>query len=541
MKARKITPLLVITTPLLTTTLTTSCSLFQGTNWSWLDTTKDNTVINYCLLIGQNDHTDSQMRTHGTRKALGTLDTEAAKKPGYNANTTDPVQGHITLYKDGNPDAPFYKEFVVNEIEHMEQKSMGGASWDPITANATASTWIAKHGNDITFFVSNNDAMAEGAYWASNWIKGLPIFGYDANSSTLQWVNDGGITGTVDQSPSNQAAAAMMMIRNMYDDKKLFWENGFKPEEANDFGAENYNPTYKGFKESHDKFGYVDDKYFTQRKDEKTGKTGILANRELKSRSTAITHIEKVAKYYWDDSQLTDIGNFILPDGKTAKQPKDMFDQFTHINKVTKEENKINICHTYSNRSEAFLIATMKPYFNEYASRLWIEPDAIEGDGTDETIILNQIKSRQKKYDAFLICLTKTTSAWQYVLDLSKIAFDTESKTGLSSGKTLKDAKTQALKDLYPGKYGSSYEWKWNNDPNWQGWDNWEERLDTPLIFWIREPSNADGSVDNNTLFNKFFKYTYYIGADSQHAGETQGKLITSVINQWYTESLEKK
>lgn len=137
-----------------------------SSKWTWDEAKKDG-VLNYVLLIGLIDHNDSAARTAGIRDALGTRGTKT-----QNANKESPVEGKLTI---GGT------EFKTIELEHAEQKAQGGATWDQATATSTAEAWINKHGKKIDFFVSNNDGMAEGAIGASNWRKGTPIFGYDAN------------------------------------------------------------------------------------------------------------------------------------------------------------------------------------------------------------------------------------------------------------------------------------------------------------------------------------------------------------------------
>jgi len=171
--------------------------------WSWEDAKADG-ELNYVLLIGQIDHNDSAARTAGIRDALGTR----AAVPTSNANSEDPVPGTLTLGTT---------TYDTIELEHAEQKSQGGATWDQATATSTAEAWINKHGDKIDFFVSNNDGMAEGAIGASNWIEGTPIFGYDANASTLDLIDEGKIMGTVDQNVPAQIGGLYMLARNAID------------------------------------------------------------------------------------------------------------------------------------------------------------------------------------------------------------------------------------------------------------------------------------------------------------------------------------
>ena len=68
------------------------------------------------------------------------------------------------------------------------------------------------------------------------------------------------------------------------------------------------------------------------------------------------------------------------------------------------------------------------------------------------------------------------------------------------------------------------------------GWEKWEDRLDTPLIFWNKQPQTIDGKVDVETMNNKYFKYTYYIGFDAAQGGELQGQMVKAWLNKTYME-----
>ena len=107
--------------------------MFDKHTWTWKSSTSDNTKINYCLLIGQIDHNDSMYRTRGIRQVLDTRVEEKYQKDNYNLEGVK--QGHIKLGEG----TPYEKEFEVNELESLEQKSFSGSTWDPITANGTAS------------------------------------------------------------------------------------------------------------------------------------------------------------------------------------------------------------------------------------------------------------------------------------------------------------------------------------------------------------------------------------------------------------------
>lgn len=133
-----------------------------------LDKNGDGT-IGYVLCIGDQGHNDSQARTRGIRKALGTL-----KDNSIEAGTKQ--EGKITI--DG-------KEYKVVELEAAEMKQ-GTETWNASVAADTSYAWFQKRGLQIDLCISNNDGMGMGAYnkWAKN--AEVPTFGYDANTDAVQ-------------------------------------------------------------------------------------------------------------------------------------------------------------------------------------------------------------------------------------------------------------------------------------------------------------------------------------------------------------------
>jgi len=383
----------------------TSCG--GAATWSW-ENAKADKALKYCLLIGQIDHNDSAARTAGIRDALTTRPATHAT----NANTETPVQGKLTI---GGV------EYEVDELEHAEQKSTAGATWDKQTANASAQTWLNKH-NDIDFFVSNNDGMAEGAIGASNWVSGLPIFGYDSNASTLQFIKDGKIMGTINQNASAQAAGIYMLARNCIDgvaaaDRTV---KGFTAASANGYGQISSNYTYNA-----------------------TNKSMLVDNFKVTS--------DNVDKYL----------------GKT---PADLLD--TKVTKGTTATKKV--WHSYYSDQDNFLNENMKPLFKLYKDKFNLDVTEAFGDGNDEAKELNALKATDANaFDCYIINMTKTTNAKTY------------------------------LDEIYT-KSG-----------------------DVPVIFWNRQATVADGTVDSAVMADsRFTKGVYYVGFDAIQGGTLQGQMI---------------
>lgn len=380
-----------------------------GGAWSWENASSDG-VLNYALLIGQIDHNDSAARTAGIRDALGTRGEKLT-----NANAEEPVQGKLTL---GG------KEYTVNEVEHAEQKSTSGATWDQQTATTTTETWLNNH-TDIDFFVSNNDGMAEGALGATNWVEGMPIFGYDANASTLQLIKSGQVMGTVDQNAPAQAAAIYMVARNAAD------------------GATGDEVRNWGFSEAHPN-GY--------------GQLETVAAYDIEDHSLLVDNIAVTAD---------NVDDFITDDPTSRAEP---------VTKGTSET--INVWHSFYSASDTFLNSTMKPLFNHYQDLFNLEVTQVSGDGNDDTTNLNALDSATD-VDAYVINMVKTTSTGLY---LDKIA----EKVGATEA----------------------------NPTN------------IPVVFWNRQGTLEDGTVDSASMADARFNHIYYVGFDAIQGGQLQGEMI---------------
>lgn len=331
--------------------LASSCS--QKT-WSWEDASSDG-VLKYALLIGQIDHNDSAARTAGIREALGTRPTEH----NTNANTEKAVTGSLTL---GGT------KYTVEEVVSGEQKSTAGATWDQQTATTSTEAWLNAN-PDIDFFVSNNDGMAEGAIGASNWVEGMPIFGYDSNQSTLSYIKEGKIMGTVNQNAPAQAAAIYMAARNAIDGKT---------------GADVYT---EGFTKD-STGGY--------------GKIGSAVNYNADAHSLLVDNVAVTAANV--DSFMTDDITSLAEAG---------------VKKGTTE--KVKVWQSYYSETDTFLTTSMQPLFEHYDDLFNFDVTVAKGDGSDDTKSLALLDTAlgSGDYEAYIINMVKTTSTQSY---LDKIA-----------------------------------------------------------------------------------------------------------------------
>ncbi|HBN00685.1 MAG TPA: sugar-binding lipoprotein [Firmicutes bacterium] len=331
-------------------TILASCGESAGT-WSWEKASEDK-VLNYALLIGQIDHNDSAARTAGIREALGTRPTTH----DTNANNEKAVKGSLKLGET---------TFEVNEVESGEQKSTAGATWDQQTATTTTEAWLNGH-DDIDFFVSNNDGMAEGAIGATNWVEGMPIFGYDSNQSTLSYIKEGKIMGTVNQNAPAQAAAIYMTARNAIDgltDADIYTK-GFTEEST------------KGYGKIASKVTYSD------------------AAHSLLVDNVAVTK-DNVESFMTDD--ITNLAEKGVKKG-TTKRAK--------------------VWQSYYSESDNFLNSSMQPLFNHYKDLFNFDVTVAKGDGSDDTKTMGYLDSATG-YDAYIINMVKTTGTKAY---LDKIA-----------------------------------------------------------------------------------------------------------------------
>ena len=402
--------------------LVASCG--NTSTWSW-DAASEDGVINYALLIGQIDHNDSAARTAGIRDALGTRGTKKT-----NPNSEDPVEGKLTI---GG------KTYKVVEVEHAEQKNTSGATWDQQTATNTTETWLNKHaksggyGNEIDLFVSNNDGMAVGAIGASNWINGMPIFGYDSNADMLEYINEGKTMGTINQNASAQAAGIFMLARNCIDglDSSAAVKEGFSTASSNGYGK-----------------------------------------------------ISSTYNYSSDDHSML-VDNFKITKANVSeylnKSASDLID--TAVNKGTTEKAKVWM--NYYSQSDNFLNSNMSPLFELYKDKFNFEVESTKGDGTSEATVMDKLEAAGKDFKAYIINMIKTTSTANYLDAIAK-------KTGATEANP----------------------------------------TSVPVIFWNRQGTNADGTVDKESMKDKRFKYIYYVGFDANQGGKLQGQMIVDWLQE---------
>lgn len=306
------------------------------------------------------------------------------------------------------------KTYKVKELAAKEMKNNTGSTWDQATATDMMGTWANQFKNELDLVVSNNDGMAMGCLGNGSFIEGMPIFGYDANPDAIEAVIAGKLTGTVSQSVQGQAAGTLMALRNLLDGKDVATsiKDGFTV--ADEQGNKVSSPA-------------------TYRTDEKAL---MFANSPV-NKANAEEHRAGV------------------------------FDKGIEKKEYTKKKVLLNIY----NAGDNFLSASYLPALEEYAKRLNLELTVIQGDGNNESSVLEKFIGLDS-YDGYAINMVKTNGGPQY----------TEKLGGVNK--------------------------------------------DKPVVFFNRQPSDPNtGAIDMDTMNHN--DKTIYVGFDAPAGGGVQGKLIT--------------
>ena len=326
---------------------------------SEIDKNGDGT-IGYVLAIGDIGHNDSIARTRGVRKALGT----AVEKDGAIDSTPagTNVDGTATVVKDGELEVDG-KTYKVRELASQEMKNAAGATWDAATAGNGISTWASSFGDQIDIVASNNDGMGMSMFNAWSKEKGVPTFGYDANSDAVAAIPEG-YGGTISQHADVQAYLTLRVLRNLLDGVDVDTGIGTADEAGNVLTAADY-------------------KY-------------VPEDRSYYALNLAVT-----ADNYKDFTDAT----------KAYAPIANKLDASKHASK------KVWL-NTY-NAADNFLGSTYKPLLKNYAELLNLNVDYVDGDGQTESNITNRL-GNPSQYDAFAINMVKTDNAASYTAILNQ-------------------------------------------------------------------------------------------------------------------------
>ena len=325
-------------------------------------------TIGYVLAIGDIGHNDSIARTRGVRKALGT----AVEKDGAIDSTPagTNVDGMATVVKDGEIEVDG-KTYKVRELASQEMKNAAGATWDAATAGNGISTWASSFGDQIDIVASNNDGMGMSMFNAWSKEKGVPTFGYDANSDAVAAIPEG-YGGTISQHADVQAYLTLRVLRNLLDGVDVDTGIGTADEAGNVLTAADY-------------------KY-------------VPEDRSYYALNLAVT--EDNYQDFMDSTKVY---------GPVSNQLD-----------ATKHAEKKVWLNTY-NAADNFLGSTYKPLLRGdkakgtkgYADLLNLNVEYVDGDGQTESNITNRL-GNPSQYDAFAINMVKTDNAASYTAILNQ-------------------------------------------------------------------------------------------------------------------------
>ncbi len=250
------------------------------------------------------------------------------------------------------------KTFKVVELEGKAMTGLDGSTWNANAATDAMGGWATKFGNQIDLVVSNNDGMAMGCLQASNYPKGVPIFGYDANADAIEAIGRGELSGTISQNCDAQATATLQVLRNLLDGLK---------------GADVYqNGITKADKVSGSKIS-ADMEY-------------VAATKALLAKNAPVTS----ANWKEYKTGTRDTG---VKQSKSAKK---------------------KVLVTVYNGGDNFLSSSYIPALRYYANLLNLNLTIVQGDGQNESSCLDKM-ANPSGFDAFAINMVKTNSGKDYM------------------------------------------------------------------------------------------------------------------------------
>ena len=325
-------------------------------------------IIGYVLCIGDIGHNDSIARTRGARKALGTAvpDASQGKTAIETIDDVDPtavgtnLDGSSSYVQDGAITIGD-QEFIVRELASQEMKNNAGATWDAPTAGTAILTWSASFDEQIDVVVSNNDGMGMAVFNAWSHEKGVPTFGYDANSDAVAAIADG-FCGTISQNADVQAYLTLRVMRNALDDADIM--------------------------------------------------TGI-------SIPDAAGNVLSDDLYYYDEATRC----FYALNGAVTADNYEAFLDATapnpaFSNQLTEEDAPAkNVWLDIFNSTDNFLNSTYLPQLENYDGILNLDVEYIKGDGQTEANITDRL-GNPSEYDGFAINMVKTDNAASYTSKL---------------------------------------------------------------------------------------------------------------------------
>ncbi len=305
---------------------------------SYLDRNKDGT-LGYVLAIGDPNQDSSLERTKGTRLALATWN---------NSYAPNEVKVGKVKTKDGS--------YPCVELDAINMITSEGATWSRAVAKQKMAQWTEALGDKIDFVVCNSDELALGCLESDNFVRGIPLFGYDGIKEALYNIRDAKMHGTVYQNVDLESYTILRVIRNCLD--------GLKGSNIYNIGIKNADELGNSFE---DEMIYV------------------TSTRSLISQPISI-----------------DFDNY----------NKYTFSQRNTNLKTLNAETKKVLLTIYSSKN-SYMNDYFLPALQYYAPFCKLDLSVIIGNGFDESSVLNQIKDIDS-YDAFAFNLVGTSNGYQY-------------------------------------------------------------------------------------------------------------------------------
>jgi methyl-galactoside transport system substrate-binding protein len=246
--------------------------------------------------------------------------------------------------------------FKVVELEGRAMTGTDGSTWNANAATEAMGGWATRFGTAIDMVVSNNDGMAMGSLQASNYPTGVPIFGYDANADAIDAIGAGQLSGTVSQTVDAQATATLQVLRNLMDGLT---------------GADVYT---KGIT-TPDQYG-----------NKISAAVDYRANEKALMAQNAAVNISNWQEY---TAGARDAGI----KQSTAPVKRVLLDIY--------------------NSADNFLSSSYLPALNYYAPLLGIELTVVQGDGQNESSVLDKFLNLNN-FDAYAVNMVKTNSGRDY-------------------------------------------------------------------------------------------------------------------------------
>src|SRR5574344_2072259 len=275
---------------------------------------------------------------------------------GGGASRGKTITKYLSSQKMSDVDSTKDGTYPCVELDAINMITSEGATWSRAGAKQKMAQWTEALGDKIDFVVCNSDELALGCLESDNFVRGIPLFGYDGIKEALYNIRDAKMHGTVYQNVDLESYTILRVIRNCLD--------GLKGSNIYNVGIKNADELGNSFE---DEMIYV------------------TSTRSLISQPIAID-FDNYNKY-------------------TFSQRK------TNLKTLNVETKKV-LLTIYSSKN-SYMNDYFLPALQYYAPFCKLDLSVIIGNGFDESSVLNQIKDIDS-YDAFAFNLIGTSNGYQY-------------------------------------------------------------------------------------------------------------------------------